>query len=153
MNKRSLASIALLAYGGLLIKLMVFKDLPTIRIGHMMFHFGGTHANQPANFIPFATIASYLLGHKGILIGGINIIGNIALLVPVGFLVPMIFPGVRWRTCLIPALASGLTIEILQTILNVGVFDIDDVILNGLGVMLGFWLYLGLQSLSTRKSR
>jgi hypothetical protein len=43
---------------------------------------------------------------------------------------------------LILAFASGLIIEIMQTILRVGIFDIDDVILNALGVMIGYWIFL-----------
>ena len=153
MNKRLLAIAAVLIYCAFLIKVMVFKDLPAIRVGHLMFRFGGTHSDQPPNFIPVATIASYIVGHKGLLIGGLNILGNIVLLVPLGFLLPFIFLKMTWKTALIPAIASGLTIEILQTILNVGVFDVDDIILNGLGAMVGYWIFSISETLYSRKSR
>ena len=42
---------------------------------------------------------------------------------------------------MIIALATGLAIEITQVILKVGIFDIDDVILNGIGVIIGFWKF------------
>jgi hypothetical protein len=35
-----------------------------------------------------------------------------------------------------------MSIELTQVFLHIGIFDIDDVILNGLGVMVGFWMYL-----------
>jgi hypothetical protein len=37
--------------------------------------------------------------------------------------------------------AAGLCIEVMQTVLRVGIFDIDDVILNALGVMIGYWAF------------
>ena len=137
MSKRSFPLVVLLVYVALLFKVMVLKDLPTIHIGHMMFRFGGTQTG-PSNFIPFRTISRYGHGGGGWLIAGLNLWGNIGLLVPVGFLLPFVFPNISWKQALIWAVASGLMIEGMQVLLQVGIFDIDDVILNGLGVMLGY---------------
>jgi glycopeptide antibiotics resistance protein len=141
MKKRIVSIIVLLAYIALLIKVMVFKDIPAIKIGQIMLNFGGTDAGHGPNFIPFATIGPYLLGYKGWIIAGINLIGNIALLVPLGFFLPLVLPRITWKQSLIFAAASGLVIETLQTILHVGIFDIDDVILNALGFMLGYFAF------------
>ncbi len=138
MYKRFASILALLAYCALLIKVMVFKDLPTIRVGQLMLNFGGTDSGHAPNFIPFATIWPYLLGYKGIIIAGINLVGNIALLVPLGFLLPFVFSNLNWKKSLALAVASGLSIECLQVILHVGIFDIDDVLLNALGFMIGY---------------
>jgi preprotein translocase subunit YajC len=105
-----------------------------------MFRFGGTHEG-PANLIPFKTILPYLRGSGGVVIGGINIIGNIVLLVPVGLLVAIIFGKLSWKKMLAVASGAGLLIETMQEVLQVGIFDIDDVMLNGLGVIIGFWLF------------
>lgn len=121
---------------------MVFKDVPLIRIGPLMFNFGGTSTGHAANFIPFKTILSYLFGHKGLIIGGINLIGNIVLLVPIGFLASLVYEKFTWKKSIVLAVVSGLTLEILQVILKVGIFDIDDVILNALGVMIGYWIFI-----------
>jgi glycopeptide antibiotics resistance protein len=121
---------------------MVLKDMPTIRIGQLMLNFAGTNGGHPANFVPFTTIVPYVLGHKGWIIAGVNLIGNIVLLIPVGFLIPFIFPNITWKKSLAIALSSGLLFEILQTVLNVGIFDIDDVILNALGTMIGYWAFI-----------
>jgi glycopeptide antibiotics resistance protein len=137
------ASIFILAiYSALLIKVMVFKDIPVIRIGHLMFNFGGTDATGQANFIPFKTILPYFFGYKGAIIAGINLIGNIALLVPVGLLAPFIYQKMSWGKSLALGLGYGLAIEGLQVILRVGIFDIDDVILNALGVVLGYLAFV-----------
>jgi glycopeptide antibiotics resistance protein len=140
MKKRLLSGFLLIAYCLLLIKVMVFKDLPVIRIGSLMFKFGGTQ-EAPANFLPFKTILPYLMGQKGLIISGINIVGNIILLVPVGFLVPLIFRTMNRKKTLTLAVATGFVIEGMQALLHVGIFDIDDVILNGLGVMVGYWAF------------
>jgi len=140
MKKRIIPVILLIAYIIVLIEVLVFKHLALIRIGQMRFNFGGTQEG-PANLIPFKTILYYLQGHNGLLIGGINIIGNIIALVPLGFLFPFIFSKVNWKNTILLALASGLIIEVSQVLLHVGIFDIDDVILNGLGVVIGFWKF------------
>jgi glycopeptide antibiotics resistance protein len=140
VKKHLISTLILIAYSVMLIEVMVFKDLPTIRIGPLMFNFGGTQEG-PANLLPFKTILPYLLGEKGFIIAVINLVGNIVLLVPIGFLVPFIFRNMTWKKSLALAVAAGFTIEGMQAILHVGIFDIDDVILNGLGVMVGYWAF------------
>lgn len=139
--KKGVLQILLIGYCLLLIKVMVFKDVPLIRVGVLMLNFGGNH-DGPHNFIPFKTIFPYLIGEKGLLIGAINIVGNIILLVPVGLMVPFVFPAVHLKKSILFAVFSGLLIEGMQTLLHVGIFDIDDVILNGLGYLIGYWIYL-----------
>jgi glycopeptide antibiotics resistance protein len=120
---------------------MVFKDVPLIRVGGLMINFGGTHEGQ-ANLLPFKTILPYLLGEKGLMIAGINLIGNIVLLVPIGVLVPFLYRNMTWKKSLALAVSIGFAIEGMQALLHVGIFDIDDVILNGLGVMIGYWAFM-----------
>jgi glycopeptide antibiotics resistance protein len=142
MKRRLLSILILIAFSAILIKIMVFKDLPTIRIGQLMLNFGGTDGGHSANFIPFTTIVPYLLGFKGWIIAGVNLVGNIALLVPIGFLVPFVYRNITWKKSLALGVAAGLVIEVMQTVLRVGIFDIDDVILNTLGVMIGYWIFI-----------
>ncbi len=141
MQKHLIPICILVAYSAILVKIMVFRDIPVIRIGHLMLNFGGADANGQANFVPFKTILSYLLGEKGWIIVGINLVGNIVLLIPVGFLVPFIYRKMTWQKSLILAVAIPLVIEGLQVVLRLGIFDIDDVILNGLGIMIGYWVF------------
>ena len=131
----------LIAWAVILVKVMVLKDLPVITIGALMFNFGGSH-DGPANLVPFKTILPYLFGKKGFIIAFINLAGNIVLLVPIGFLVPFVFRNMTWKKSLAPAVATGFAIEGMQALLHVGIFDIDDVILNGLGVMVGYWAFM-----------
>lgn len=140
-RKRAIAIAALVAYGLILLKVIVFKTtLTLLRIGHVRIKVSEGGVGQ-ANFMPFRTIGPYLTGEHGRVIGIINLVGNIALLVPVGLLVPLIFRKMRWPGALAAGVAAGLALEALQVIFHVGVFDIDDVILNALGVVIGYAVF------------
>ena len=142
MKKNLTTTFILIAYCAILIKVMVFKDIPTIRVGSLMLNFAGTNAGHGPNYVPFRTIVPYLLGDKGWIIAGINLVGNIALLVPLGFLAPLVYRHLTWKASLALGAAAGLCIEVMQTVLRVGIFDIDDVILNALGVMIGYCAFV-----------
>lgn len=152
MKKRLLPLLLLIVYSALLVNVMVFKYIPMIRIGPVMLQFGGTHEGA-ANLVPFKTILPYLSGESGFLIAFINIAGNILLLVPFGFIVPFVDTGANWKKVLLIAAGTGLVIESIQALLRVGIFDIDDVILNGLGVMIGWWLYIVSKKIRWTKGR
>lgn len=140
MKRLLVSTFILLAYSTLLIKIMVLKDVPLIRVGILMLNFGGTQEGQ-ANIVPFKTIVPYLLGANGLIIGGLNLIGNIILLVPFGFLVPLVYRNITWEKSLVIAGAAGFAIDGMQVLFRVGIFDIDDVILNAFGVMIGYWTF------------
>ena len=94
------------------------------------------------NLYPFKTIFTYIIefnsNDKAPFV--INIIGNIVLFIPFGFLLPITFQKRlnRLDKLLFACVLGILSIEIVQLVLKIGVFDIDDVILNGTGVLLGF---------------
>lgn len=141
MKKLIFPIIVFLVYTYILIKVLVLKDIPVLHLGNVTLDFAGTH-DGPANLIPFKTIIPYLLGEGGWLIGGMNILGNIVLLVPIGFILPFIFPSIHWKQKLAFAIIACFLIETTQAILHIGIFDIDDVILNAFGVMIGFWKFI-----------
>lgn len=72
----------------------------------------------------------------------INLAGNIVMFIPLGFFPPLIWKGMRG---FLRTLLAGLTImtiiEISQLLLRVGTCDIDDLILNGIGIALGYLFY------------
>ncbi len=140
MKKHLIAVAILLLYFIILIKILVFKDMPLVRIGTLMLNFGGTHEG-PANLTPFKTIIPYFLGKNGLIIASINIVGNIILFVPIGFLFPLTIVHSSWKKIIATSIATGFIIEGMQAFLHLGIFDIDDVILNGLGVMIGYWCF------------
>ena len=71
----------------------------------------------------------------------INIFGNILIFVPFGFL-GIVFPKLNnFWSLILDFLFAIIIIESLQYFTRLGVFDIDDVILNTVGVAIGFWIY------------
>ncbi len=70
----------------------------------------------------------------------INVCGNIALFIPFGIFVPVLFPKVRawsWRRVILSAILLIAVIELVQLLLMCGQCDIDDLILNGSGICVG----------------
>jgi glycopeptide antibiotics resistance protein len=141
MRRQFKSWILLVLYCLILFSILVFKQVPVIRVGGMMFDFGGTQ-DGPPNLIPFKTIMPYVLGDYGLLIGGLNLVGNIVLLIPFGLILPAIYRSLGFLKMLLLASLFCLGIESIQALLKIGIFDIDDVILNGLGVMIGYAMHL-----------
>ncbi len=70
-----------------------------------------------------------------------NVVGNIVWFIPLGFLLPWEWKLVRKaRNLAGAAFLLSLSAETLQYIFEVGVFDIDDMIWNTLGALLGLSL-------------
>ncbi|MFQ3544372.1 VanZ family protein [Halobacillus rhizosphaerae] len=93
------------------------------------------------NIIPFAEIM-YILLHYPFQSIIINILGNIALFVPLGFTLPLRFP-IRntTRQVVLMGMVFSLTVECIQTMLPGRMPDIDDIMLNTFGAFLGYQLY------------
>ncbi len=93
------------------------------------------------NLIPFKTIFGYWAfpsAYNTI----INILGNIIILMPVQFLIMKIFDIKNFKVSLIVDISLSLLIEIIQLISHAGVFDIDDIILNVLGMSIIYALVM-----------
>lgn len=76
---------------------------------------------------------------------------NVVLFLPLGFLLPLLWP--EWNR-MIPALLFGAAFSLLieaSQLLNIRFTDIDDVLLNTLGAVLGLLLYRAFAALSKRK--
>ncbi|NDK07818.1 hypothetical protein EOM39_01070 [Candidatus Gracilibacteria bacterium] len=101
------------------------------------------------NYIPFASIFDILSNQNlGTFIKVKQVLGNIILFLPMGFLVPIIWKSKNViKKALIIGLLSSFFIEILQFIIssflgfNYKITDIDDIMLNTFGFIIGFYLY------------
>ncbi len=91
------------------------------------------------NWIPFVNLFDYP-EMRDILI---NVIGNTAMFVPLGIVWPSVYKGLDTHWKVISAgIGVSLCIEILQLPFYVRVSDIDDLLLNSLGFIIGYLLYL-----------
>ncbi|MCR2045326.1 VanZ family protein [Anaerosalibacter massiliensis] len=95
-----------------------------------------------SNFIPFRTIYEYSTGDIGFNISVSNILGNIIAFMPLGFLLPLLKERLKELKKIFKiAFIISLTFEVIQLITGLGQFDVDDIILNVLGGVLGFLIY------------
>ena len=83
----------------------------------------------------------------------LNVLLNIALFLPLGFLLPLLAKKFQngWLM-LITGFGGSLIIELAQLALGRGMFDVDDLFTNTLGAMLGWALIMLLLTLIKRKS-
>ena len=96
------------------------------------------------NLYPFKTIVDFALNtsHYTVEAIFINLAANIITFIPLGFFIPLLFKNFRkFKSMILLSITIILIIELNQFTLNVGVLDIDDVILNTLGCILGFITY------------
>ena len=100
-------------------------------------------AASGVNLIPFREMSRYSIGSKSFFY---NVIGNIALFIPFGFIVSDFVKGRKIIHVVIPSFVTSLTAELIQ--FQIGrAFDVDDIILNTMGALIGFMIYISLQQI------
>lgn len=91
------------------------------------------------NTEPFIHLFDYAIYKEAIL----NFVGNTAMFIPLGIVWPSVFKELNTHTKVIAAgVGFSLLIEIVQLPFYDRVSDIDDVILNSLGFVIGYGIYL-----------
>lgn len=92
------------------------------------------------NLIPFRTMSPYL---KNITetYAFKNIIANILVFIPLGFFISSKNPKNVFKALII-CLGVILSIELIQLFFKIGFFDVDDIILNFIGSLLGVFISL-----------
>ena len=100
-------------------------------------------ANYGINIVPFTEILRYKIGSSMFYY---NVIGNILIFVPFGYFVSRYIKAKNvWQIILLSIITSA-TVETVQ--LRIGrSFDIDDIFLNLIGGILGYFLYISLDAI------
>ena len=84
----------------------------------------------------------------------INLLGNVVAFMPFGALIRWVVDRkMHWYQAMGYTFFFSLCVELLQLAAKVGVFDVDDLILNTLGGLLGFWVYYILLLINRRRER
>ena len=83
----------------------------------------------------------------------LNVLGNAGMFVPSGIVLPVVYKKLDslWKVTAVGFLLS-LCIELLQLPFSVRATDVDDLIMNTLGVMLGYGIYALVRALKNRKA-
>ena len=103
---------------------------------------------QNANLIPLHTIKSYAYVLKSssdrymLVHCFFNLAGNVVLFIPAGWLLPRLWPSTTnfFRFFCFCA-GAILLVEVVQLFSLLGRFDVDDLLLNLLGMTVGFLVY------------
>ncbi len=143
MNKSKRIKIVFYIYIAIVIKVIIFKypweDLKAImdtwEKGVIL------EGLDTANFTLFKTIKMYI-NYSYKLNSFENLVGNVVVFVPFGFLLPYIQEKSRkLPVLLLNAFLFVLGIEVFQLFSAFGAFDVDDILLNCFGAVLGWILY------------
>lgn len=105
------------------------------------------------NLIPFRSIIRYLteFDSYNLDIVLMNTLGNVIIFIPFGFLLPLLFKqinNVKMASKIF--IKFILLIESLQLLTFTGVFDIDDIILNMLGALIGYGSFIRMKHIWER---
>lgn len=140
---KSILWILLFFYLFILVKLILFK----FKIGgvnynyYVNYHFRIDIVNNSklANFIPFKSIYNSINNTDTVEYKLQNLLGNIIGFMPIGILMPLLFPPVKsLRLVLYISFLTSLLFETIQLVFVLGTFDVDDLMLNSFGGVLGY---------------
>lgn len=143
-----------ICYCLVLFVILFFRRIPTLDFERYPYW---CRIMDNINLIPFDTISEQLndiLYDSGYYeyLAVLNLSANIAMFIPMGCFLPLIWKRLRR---FIPCLAVGfvmiISIEIVQLFSLLGSFDVDDVLLNLIGICIGFWLFRWLHWIQKRK--
>ena len=89
------------------------------------------------NFIPFREILRYNITSRYFFK---NVVGNMLMFLPFGFFISYYLDADDIKIPILLTIVASIAIEIVQMIIG-RVFDVDDILLNLVGSILGFYIY------------
>jgi glycopeptide antibiotics resistance protein len=106
-------------------------------------NYRGQMTSVSYNLIFFKTISNYIqnINHIGFDVLLFNLAGNVAAFMPLGFLLPLAFRRFNAVKTYMVAFVLVLSAEVLQLVSRRGVFDVDDLLLNMLGSVIGYGVF------------
>lgn len=96
-------------------------------------------ATEGINLVPFSTIMSNITGITHVHSGAafMNILANIFLFVPLGFYSEVLWGKRKVKIRIAILVLIPIIVELVQFAFSLGIFDVDDIILNAFGGLLG----------------
>ncbi len=155
LQKKNLPKILLALYGLIMLWLLFFQS---IRMPDYSAPGYWDRLQGNLNLTPFHTVSNYLhiLVNRDHYLDKwsmdvyafqrwqaiINLGGNVAMFLPLGALLPWVFPKLRklWKTTLATVIIISL-VEVLQLFTLLGSCDVDDLILNLAGSAIGYGIW------------
>ncbi len=134
--KRRCISIILFAvYMCVLVYFLFFAESMGRSFAARSYHYNLTPLKEIKRFIVYARI----LGPKAV---WLNLAGNVAAFVPFGiFIIPVSGRRFGMAEAVVLSADFSIFVEVIQLLTKVGSFDVDDIILNTAGGLIGVLLY------------
>jgi glycopeptide antibiotics resistance protein len=130
----------------ILSKYILFKKSPQYYKHYFSYeykHYSISQGWKHANTVPFHTITLFSSDRVSSEYRYMNIGGNIVGFIPLGILLPLALPfAKKWWQTLLLVFGISLSFETIQLFTGIGVFDVDDLLLNTAGGMAGYILFL-----------
>ena len=135
MNKRERMRTVFLYAVFICYIFLLIKILLLSRISHSEL--------RSINLIPFYSIKEYIFSNSATIkrFSFGNVVGNIVIFIPLGTYLSLFKNDKRVITNLLFIFLVSLLVEIIQGFLGIGATDIDDIILNCLGGLIGILGY------------
>lgn len=124
-----------MAYLVVLIRIVLFKQ---VALYNLFAAIGSME--RTISIIPFKSLLDMINNNISVTRILENILGNIAIFIPFGLLLPIVQKDMSKKIILYGLITSAL-IEIIQYVFALGSSDIDDLTLNTLGTIIGYLLY------------
>lgn len=123
--------------------LFLFKLLLLSRVSLLDLFNNQRTFNRSINLISFHSIKEYIFSSSATIknFAFANVIGNMVIFIPLGTYLSLFKNDKRIITNLFFIFIVSLFIEIIQGLFGLGASDIDDIILNGLGGLVGILGY------------
>lgn len=132
-------------------KVLLYKDifvlLSVLYLLMLYFMLLSTEfSSSGSNLYLFREMARYKIGSKSFFY---NVIGNIALFVPFGFILSYFVKARKIKHVVIPTFIVSLSAELIQY--QIGrAFDVDDILLNTMGALIGFMIFISLREIKSK---
>ena len=124
---------------------------------YMIIVLGATIGNRPSGYesINLHLFSSYRHAYNNFSLAEWRyIILNILMFVPIGFMLPLLFKKCEcYYITYLTGFSISIFIEILQIISKRGIFEIDDIINNTLGCVIGYGIVMILMALFKRSKK
>ena len=153
-GKIGAGAILFVLYGALMLYLLFIRNRTSLESSEYWLQ-----VRENCNLTPFYTIGNYwhILTNKAHYLekwqsyevylrnvrhAVVNLVGNVVMFIPLGYFLPKLSTKKRgfWGTMLAGA-GLILAVEVMQLLTLLGSCDVDDLILNMVGVLLGFLLW------------
>jgi glycopeptide antibiotics resistance protein len=144
---RIISRICFMVYMAFLVYFLLLSDGFGRIAGYSGYRYNLTPFQEIMRFVRYRSYIDF----SSVLI---NLLGNVVAFMPFGALIRWVINRrTRWYQAVIYTFLFSLCVELLQLVAKVGVFDVDDLILNTLGGLLGFWVYYVLLLVNRRSEK